>query len=392
MVALQTLAPDYATLGYVPSITTSDWDTSRTAIEVNAATAGIPGLRARSYYSLKSSRLGELVSEECKLIGCYLSINSSGQIYVRRVAALGTTDTPAAAIDATSTLSGTLPTQERNAYGIFNAVKVKTGYNWSTDDYEGPVIHVRNTAEFGSSKQARNLTITPKASGTITADDILSVFSSWFAMFSRPYTIVTIQVPFTLFQVYIGDTVTLVNDKLPDYETGERGWTTPKRGTVIGRKWDLNVGTGSLTLLMTGQTYAGYTPTMFITANTGGATVTTTTLTVNDNLLSPYNTASMLPTGTDATDFFAVGDRIIIKRFNSATLSPEYGTVTGSTATTISVTLDTSWTPSAYEWIISYDLSNEVNLTTAQRRFAYVAGEDRVIDYDGQPTTARLLS
>lgn len=392
MSSLQSLSSSYATIGYVPSITTSDWDTSRTITEANAATAGLGSLRNRRYYASKGVRLGELVSEECKLIGCYLSINSSGQIYARRVSALGTTDIPTAAIDATSTLMGTRPTQERNAYGIFNTVSVKTGYKWSKDDYDGPVLQIRNTADFGSARQSRDLSIEPKATGAITADDILSVFSSWFALFSKPYTIVTVQVPFTMFQVYIGDTVTLVSDKLPDYETGTRGWTTPKRGTVVGRRWDLNTGTGSLTLLMTGQIYAGYTPSMFITANTGGATVTTTTVTVNDNLLSPYNTTSMLPTGTDATDFFATGDRIIIKRFNSATLSPEYGTVTGSTATTISVTLDTSWTPGAYEWIISYDLSNEANLTADQRRFAYVAGEDRVIDFDGQPTTARLLA
>lgn len=387
------LSTEYSSLGYVPFVSTTDLAAATSIINVNRATSGTPGLRNRLYSSTKANRLGELISEECKLIGCYLSINSGGQIVIKQVAALGSTDTPVAAIDESNTLmSVAAPTQERSAYGLFNSAAVKTGFEWSTGDYQGPVVQIRSVQDFGSSRRARTLMIEPKATGVISEDEINTVLSSWFAMFAKPYTTVTVDVPFSLFQVYIGDTVTLVSDKLPDYDTGERGWTVPKRCMVTGRRWNLSTGVGTLTMLVTGQTYAGYTPSVYVTAHTGGATVTTTTITVNDNLPTPYNNTSMLPDGTLVTDFFATGDRVVLHRFNSTAPSPIYGIVTAATSTTIDLTLDSAWTPSAYDWILTYDLSNEANLTTSQRRYAYVAGNDRIIDFDGSPTSARLIA
>ena len=391
--ALIDLSPVYSSLGYVPFISSTDLDASTSIINVNRATSGTPNLRHRKYASTKGVRLGELIAEECKLIGCYLSINSAGQIVIKQVAALGTTDTPVAAIDESNTLmSISPPAQERNAYGIFNTAVVRTGYKWETDEYQGPTVQIRSVQDFGSSRRARPLTIEPKGVGIITEDEVSTALASWFAQFAKPYTIVSVDVPFTLFQVYIGDTVTLVSDKLPDYDTGDRGWTVPKRCMVTGRRWNLNTGVGTLTLLVTGQAYAGYTPSLYITANTGGSPVTSTTLTVNDNLPTPFNNTSLLPSGTLVTDFFSIGDRVSVHRFNATAATLVQGVVTSVSTTQIGVTFDSAWTPGAFEWILTYSVSNDTDITEGQRRYAYVAGNDRLIDFDAQAVSARVLA
>lgn len=387
------MSTTYSSLGYVPFISTTDLAVSTSALAINAATSGYAALRNRVYSSTKNVRLGEILSEECKLIGCYLSINGAGQIVVKQVAALGTTDTPVTELDESNTLMSTsTPAQERNAYGLFNSVSVKTGYDWVTEKYEGATLMVRSLTDYGISRRARVLSIEPKANGEILEDDIGAIMQPWFAMFSKPYTMVTLDVPFTEFEVYIGDTVTLTSDKLPDYDTGERGWTVPKRAMVTGRKWNLDTGVGTLTLLVVGQAYAGYTPQAYVTAHTGGATVSTTTLTVNDNLPSPWNNTSFLPSGTLITDFYSVGDRVRLYRFNATSLSEVTGEVTSVTSTTIGVSLDSPWTPSAFDWIITYGYANDADLTTAQRRYSYLAEDNRIIDFDGDPQPARLIA
>lgn len=387
--ALKDLGPRYSNLGYCPMFTNGDLDESATYTHVGRATSGKQYLRNRTYVSASAFRVADMLAEECKLIGCYPAINSSGQVYIRQLQVPGANDFPVMHLDPSNTIMGTVPTIERNAYGTFNAMAIKLGYNYSKDSYEGSTIVIRDQLAMNRSRVMRTISCSPKSgNGQIElASEIgefvegeLSVLQPIWATFARPYSIIKIRVPLTAFGVYIGDIVTIENSILPDYKLGVRGWTTARRGLVVGREWDMAQGQGTLTLISSGMPYAGYTPTMYISSYTGGSPVSTTTLTVSASLPAPYDgSPSLLPSGSDATDFFETGMSVKIYQLDSSSSSYEQATVTGVTATTIAITIDTgTWTPGSSKWLVGYDVGDE-DVSDSQLAFCYVADADRQV-------------
>lgn len=386
LAAIKDMSAEFCNLGYVPRITSGDIDESTSYTYVNRAAAGRPFYRDRVYQTTKSARLGELLAEECKILGCYLAVNSAGQIYIRQFQAPGT-EVPVAAIDASNTIvSDGPPTIERNANGIFNSFVVKNGYDFISNEYTGSELLIRDMTALNRSQLMRTIKAEPKSAPYVysgdadVAENILTSVQPFFGLFARPYSIVKVRVPLTLFGVYIGDVVTVESSLLPDYKTGTRGWATPVRGLVMGREWDMYQGIGTLSILLSGMPYAGYAPSVYVSAYTGVPPLATTSISASNSLPSPYDTTTFLPTGTTLSDFLQVDMKVLLYKLNSSSGTVENGHITSISNLTVGITIDSgTWTPGSDDWMMTFEGAQE-DITEAQLGYCYVANSDRIIE------------
>lgn len=399
--AICTDAPTFANIGGVPFVTYSDFDDGSTLATtltvVTEAAAGRSFLTNRRYLAFGARKLEDWIAEECKLLGIFPRLNASGRLTFSRLKLPVSSEVSAADITAPSTLMDSgFPGWSRNAYGMVNTVVIRTGYDPVEDEHTGHTYVVRDVAGFGINRAVRQDEIAPFSyalleESALTIEQIRSVASPILAVFGAPYYTVTIGVPLTLFGVLLGDVVTLVSAHLPDPDDGTRGWTTAKPALVVGRNWDLATGRGTLTLLGHAQNLAGYAPSMRITADVinDPGTDLDHTLTVSGTD-EDGNTNAYIPSGTDATDFFAVDYKARTLEFDATAPATAVGTVTAVTATTVRVTF-TSATTTRANHHIGFNDANTASIATAQKLFCFIAGTDGLIDYPSDAQSARVM-
>jgi hypothetical protein len=211
-----------------------------------------------------------------------------------------------------------------------------------------------------------------------SATEIVDMVGRYLRTLAEDYAVVTVAVPFSKFNILIGEIVEVTSVWIPD-GLGGRG-VAGKKAVCVGRDWSLDPGQnemGKLTLWFprdAGRT-AGYCPSGRITgqSNTGGNNWTLTF-----SIANTWNLAWSESSDGNITKHYDVGDIIKIVQSDSTSPTEKNGTVTAvsNTSHTISVALTSSWTPSSTTW----DLTWAADSTPTDRQLSYCW----VADSDGE--------
>ena len=328
----------------------------------------------------------ELLQQECMARGLFMRLDSQGRV---SFSSIGTPVASAVAAysadeDELLEVSG-WPRWQKNAEGNINNVIVATGFNPDTGKHEGIPVTVRDVTSVSKLKATKALEVAPPSEPLTdlpSYDDIQEILQPVFAIWGGEYAKITVEVPFTLLDIRCGDILSLTCSTLPDVDTGERG-VTSKATLVTGRRWNLDDCYGELDLLMTFERFAGYAPSVSVTAatNTSGNTWELTVSTA-----SPDGLAGYFPTGSSISDFFATGYEIKLRQWNAASPTVRTGSVDSVDAATskITVTLDAAFGGiGADDYVLGFGDAPDV--VTAQQIYTFLAGSALTV---GFPTAA----
>jgi hypothetical protein len=368
---------EYSTLGVVPMIRAEDYDAAGWTA---AAATGQPSLVTRRVFTTFSPvSVMDIISEELKLAGCFLAVNSAGQLVPKRLripaqSELGDTDT----IDASTLLTDeVLLNHEVGGLGQVNQVLLRTGYDPQEDEYLGRTWITRDVAAFGQSPSVRQVAIEPKSEYVgpeITEDDVVQCASGYFGSFAGSYAIDTLDAAMHD-SVELGDAIVFDNPHLPD-ETGLIG-VTGRVGLVLARVTEPYSPRVRLTVLTTKQRLGGYAPSGEVadSLDEGG---NTWVVEIDD---------SYFPTGSVQTDWWSNGDRVRVVELNTATATVVVGTVLDSafSSNSMEIQFDGVWgghSSGTALWYLTMADSDDAALVETQKRFCSIAESDGSIDYD----------
>lgn len=358
--------------GWTPNVSgddLADWTTV-----ISAVSAQHPFFSQRDYTFREPQDLIEVLQHELRLLGLYLVTDTDEKIAVERIGLPVESAASAQTITHADILtSKAIPMWELETEGIINAVEYKTGYNRATEQFEGAKYLFRDGVSIASAGgQKFVLEVAPpfEADAPIDIELVRSNVERILRFLSRPYYTIRVPIAATKFDVRLGTTILLTSRDIPDVD-GTLG-LTGKAALVIARAWDLDSLQGEITLMTTNERAIGYAPSAQVnptyTSNVGGAvwdigTVQTT----------------FAPTGKTDISYFAVGDRIRIRRRNvNATVSGTSATIDSITGTTpgyvMQVTFDStvSWTPNTYDYV-EFSWNTTDTISTNMQSFAYVA-------------------
>lgn len=383
---LVALSPQLANVGGLPFVTSEDL-ASWTAVAARAA-GGRVHLASRQYLVGGEIDLDELVAHECRLFGVFPRLESDGKIGLAYLELPTSTALLAGTLDDGDVLvSDQPPTWERNATdGSINVVEVKSGYSLLTEDHEGTPIIVRDVTALSTRKATRKLEVAPLSldppgfSWGVNA--AVDVARRVLAIFGRPYSIVKVAVSAEwLSTALCGSVLGLRSPRIPNAIAGTRGIgqgsDPPAVGLVIGRDWDLSTETGVITLIVSEAQTAGYAPSVFVNSST---LVSGNTYDLVVTFDDPSG-ASMAPSGAALSDFYTVGDKLSLLAWDSTTQSPQTCTVDaiddGASELRMTFASSPTLTGTRYLRFFQYD---DTGLTTSQRRFAFYADSDRLLD------------
>jgi hypothetical protein len=368
-------------LGSQPMVRTGDFNGTDWLAAYDGATAAA---RDRIYTSLEPVKLGELISPDLQLLGYFLAFDTDGALVPRRLRLAAPTEIAVYSITRSNLITDKgMPAYERGVVGIYNTLAIRDGYDAQEDRYTLPPIRTRDVASYGRSPISRTVMIEPKSSSRtpITYDSAVRIANGILGIFGNPYAYITCQVPLTAFVAApLGSTVSITTKQLPS-SSGTRG-VEDLVALVIGREIDFMAARITLTLLATTANIAGYAPSAKVASQTGATDDWTLTLS------SAYFT-----TDEDASDHIAVGDRVEVYRFDSATAGTQGGEVISVSGNDVRVQFDANWTPGSDEWVLTGAAAdNGTALEAGQRRYAYLADADGLIDFGDGFAPARQLA
>lgn len=366
---------DGANAGRVPFLMSGDVDIVDMLAACLAIVEGRPWVATRVYATYAAANFLEILVEEMKLLGASLVLTSAGKITLREMLVRAATDPDTVTIGEAEILSGAggeWPTFERQALGSLNTVIVKSGYNPSTDEWDGRTFRLRDLASFARQHTTRSIKIEPKSyfylgDAAIDIADLTALAQAYFGLLGAPYSIVQARVPLTRFGVLIGDGVSVTSSVLPNPDGGGRG-IVDAPGLVIGRKWELMHGIGTLRILVPHQRVAGYSPSSRIASN---ALVSGTTYDITLEAVQPdgYATASA----------WAVTDAIKVRTWDNPTVVQTTGTISAiNTATRVIRVVLAAAIPAGVCNLV-YGAASVA--TATQQRYLYVADSDRQISF-----------
>lgn len=381
-----TNSADTANAGYSPLLTSDDVDLATSQTEIESAVAGVPFMRERVYAQTKRLKLSEVLGPEMMLLGLVACMDETGKIVIRKIRSTSASGDIAATIDASSQLSGiSLPSWERFQNGSVNDITLKTGWDPIADEYNGTTFRVRDVGSYSRNKLARKLEIEPKSytpfSGRadvgLVYRDIMPAVEPILGLLGYPYDVVKVAVPLTMYDVLIGDSVTITSAQLPDVETGKRGMDGAV-GIVIGREWHVAEGHGLLTLLVSHLNTAGYAPTSRITSYTG---------------TNPYTitiAAGSQPTGYATISKWAVGDFVRVNAINSVSPTVRDGTISAINAALDQFTITLSGAIPAGTLDVEYAGATDVQ--ESQEIYAFFGNDSAIIEYGSGDGPARMFA
>jgi hypothetical protein len=358
--------------GSVPDLQSGDFDsTSWSELD---ATWQPRIVRSRTFTSFVDVPLVDLVREELKLAGYALGLSATGTLAIFRLRRPVTTEAGATSILSLKIDKG-LPTWDPNGAGLVNTVKIRRGYAPIDDDFVGPTAVVRDVAAFGSSPRPYLLTIEPKSfpsDGQETNAECVEVTARIVSVLGFDYAIVMGDVGLRHFDSCIpGAVVSITSPHLANASDGTRG-VSAMPALVVGREVDLDAGRISCTFYVPLSRASGYSPGAKLTGNSSVAGNT------YDLTCDTYT----FPSGTDAEDWFVVGDRVRVFRWDSTTAGTLVGTVVsgGAGGNVRRVTFDGAWTPGADTWRMGFAVSTDASLVSTQLRFVVLADSAGRID------------
>jgi hypothetical protein len=186
--------------------------------------------------------------------------------------------------------------------------------------------------------------------------------------------------------------VTVTSRHIPDWSTGQRG-VQQLPCLVVGRKREWDRGVVTLTLMAQGPARVGYAPSYRVTAVSGSGA--DRTFTVSNAFTNPLTFDAIAINVTTPEAYLVAGDRVTHWVWNTGTPSPQTGTVTAVTSTTIAVTFDASYTAltGSEQAMISFaDADDATGISETQKLFAYDADTSRRINVDGSVIDARVYA
>lgn len=387
-----------ANLGRVPYITAEDVDNTLWPLLWSTYSFNSYWTQ-RNYRFLFPAKVSEVLAPELIVTGYMARLNQDGKIDVCRLPIATPNATPLYTIDDNEMLLpaegffGRFPTWESQSSGLVNIVKLRLGFNPVTDEHDElrdvTVRNVTSIAEHKSGNRAmQEISIrSTQADGfsdSKTPPEFAITVAPYLGSLSVDYAIVTVTVPFTLFEVLCGDLVEITSEYIPDGR-GNRG-VTRKKAICVGREWNLDpksnqMGTLTFWLPRDGGTRAGYAPTGRITgqSNTSGNIWVLTFSTGNARNVDWFESDN-----GDVVKHFAVDDTIQIVQRDTLTPIIRYGVITAIPASNqITVNLGSSWTPGASNWYLRFwgNANAELPPTVAERQLQYcwVADESKAL-------------
>lgn len=352
------------------------------------AAATSPLVSRRGYSVFAPVEFGAVVKEECKLAGLIPAYDSDGLITFHKIRYAAEGELTVKSITAADIItgSGKWLSFEIAPLGMFNTVELETGYDPIEDEYLGRLRRVRDVEAFGRAPDGRTLKISPKSMdiGEYEHIDVVRQMSGLLGVFGAPYHYLTFSCKLTLIDLFVGDIVQITWAKVPN-ATGTLG-VTNKAGYVVAREWDLTKARGKLTLLLTDQDIAGYTPATKI-SDINGSSGTQGPFTVTAD-------TAYFPGSSSAADFWKSGDKIRLFAYDStSTANNVTATLDSDPATnSLTFTTDANWTHAGTTWVLGSQVSTAITVST-QRQYCYTANADLTLDFSGATgNAARTLA
>lgn len=362
--------------GTTPWLTDDDLASFAEA-EDAAEELGQPAM-VRNYAFAKPRTVREVLKEELKLIGCYLTIDLLYEIQAKRLRVSTQTEAATFAFNDTNIIAGRTgqwPSWESERGGIVNAVLLKQGYDPKEDKYLLEPIVTRNVKSISEHSATYTLEIAPFSQDryAITEPKAAEIAATTLGFFRGDFHQVEIDVTWQAFNVRLGDTVSLTTRHLPDPATGTRG-LSGAIATVIGRRWTYP-GIGRITLLVHTKRVAGYAPNANVVTDTHeGSNVHL--LTVTQNFYAP--------TGVNDLSYFAQGDEVEVYQFDNAGTATRTATVLAiPSATTIRVQASSS-SFAGSGWVLALrDRADLYTPTANAGKYAWIANSNLL--YNSEP-------
>lgn len=382
LAAIMSDAPDGGNIGRVPFII-SDEDVAASVSQttIDSLASRSPIMSSRTYGQFKPMKLREVIEPEILLLGAVMSTDSNGRIVFRKLQASAATEASNGAITSHEQLD--FPPWERNSFGSVNTVVLKTGWDPREDSYNGRTFIVRDVGSLGRNKTARKLEIEPKSfidgdDAMITDSDVTALTAPIVGLLGYPYDTVTVKVPLTCFDLFVGDNVTLTSAQVPN-SIGSRGINAG--GIVIGRKWSPYEGTGEVTLLVSLQNIAGYAPTWRVTASSGSNPYTLTVA------------ASGQPDGYATIADMRNGDMIQVAAIDTTSPTVRTSTVAVSNVNVGAETFQVTLSGALPAGTLNVDYqSATAPVQVSQQVYAFQAASNGVIDFTPTDAAARTIS
>jgi hypothetical protein len=362
----------------------------------------------RTYAFQKPTPIKRVVQEELKAIGFMTRIEANGEV--------GCVPLPLLAQNRSSTpltdkdillpargMTGDWIRWQAQADGLVNNTNVRLGYNPGTDDYDpqfdysvrsissiaehktngtkgaGEIAPVSTPAQRDSPlrdamtgsgpSQSPVSTTTPQNAPSPTR--IATWVENYMRVLSMDYATVTVKVPFTFFDVLVGDVLNVTCAMIPN-GLGKRG-VTSKKAAVIGRDWNLDPAhndMGTLTLYFPREVSSGYAPSGHITSQSN---VSGNIWDVSCSAADDLNMRMSEEGDGDVHRHFGVSDKILIVQRDAGLIPLNVkGSVVSSGPSAIRVSLDAAWTPGTDDWLIEFQI-DDGTLSTHQKGFTFVA-------------------
>lgn len=373
---------NYADLGTAPFITSEDLADWTTIVDEAAVT---PAQKRRHYYLSTPTDLLEMLSHECRLLGVFPMTESDGTIGLRKLGIPNVTQADLTDLtEEIATVDGEpvdLSVLSRGNQTV-NRVVLKTGYDPIEEKWRSQRTANDKTSQ-ALDHTDRPLTIEPRSNSlnTVTTEDFATMVVPVLSLFGYPHDFWSVKLPWTHFDLRCGDGVTFDAAHLPSYLTGTRP-ITDVVGMVVGRKWRFDQAYGEITILVSWQNIAGYSPTGRITGTSdqGGDYWY---LTIHGTKYAPVDSAGAIV--ATPVSYFEVDDRIRVINIDSESATVHLGTV-GEVDTALSrlgVQFDSTFTASGTQEVIFAPLTDSA-VTDSQKRFCFHAGSDLLLGPDDE--------
>lgn len=370
--AMVSAAPAGLNSGAVPDLQAADFDS--TSWDDLDATWQPRIVRQRTFRSFSDVTLLDIVREELKLAGYAMGISITGTLAIFPLRRPVSTEAGAVSVPRL-VVDKQVPSWSPSGVGLVNTILVRRGYQPLEDDYSAANIVVRDVAAFGQSPRPRAVTIEPKstpAGGIEVASEVVEAAQRLFGVLAFPYAMVSCDVGLRYFDTLTPGAIAVVTSPhLPNISAGTRG-VEDMAALVTGREVELDSGRISLTLYVPLTRVAGYAPSAKLTANAN----------VSGNTYDLTCDTYTFTGSTDASDWFIVGDRVRVWRWDSTTAGTLVGTVVsgGAGGNVRRVTFDGAWTPGADTWMLAYAATNDASLATSQLVYVALAESTGRID------------
>lgn len=401
-----------ANLGKTPWITDGDVDTTNWA----SYWLDLPFhdyWRHRSYRFAKQVRVRNAFAPELQMTGWMARIALDGRLdvapmpFISAQRAASRTITDDDILLPSDEIVGMWPTWVAQGDGLVNIAKIRLGYDPVEDDFadsgDYTVRIPQSIAEHKSGDRAsttievRSESASPIKSfsafglgtfrfqpATVTAEEVVDMIMPYLRATATDYATVTLAVPFTFFDVLVGDIVSVTSAYLPN-GFGGRGITS-KKAIVLGRTWNLDPGQdemGMLTLWFARDSgrVSGYAPTGRIGSRSH----------LGSNLWSvSFSAGNGRNLGWSESDdglvlgHFAADDAVQFVQVDTLTPTIVVGTLVSMVdADTCTVQLEESWTPGGDAWNMRflYNKSEGFTLPLQERQAAYCWIADEYREY-----------